>query len=91
MGTGEAKPTGAVHQLSDPPLDRCPSCASTRLVAVADDGALHFLCDDCARCWNVELGYVSRVNPRTCAHCAHYERCATVFAIDHGIGPKRNH
>ena len=86
MTTRDANPAPHLMEL---PLDRCPSCTSTNLVPVADDGALHFLCDGCARCWYVQMGYVSRVNPRTCTHCDHFERCATVFALDHGIEAKR--
>jgi transposase-like protein len=88
MGRDDGYPVHGPHLL-ERPLDRCPSCASVRLVAVTDGGAVHFLCDDCGRCWNVHLGYVARVNPQTCDHCEHFERCATTFALDHGIEPKR--
>ena len=71
------------HHLFERPLRRCPSCSSTHLVPVVEDGAVHFLCEECARCWHYELGSVWRVDPNTCAHCEHYERCSKVYAADH--------
>jgi hypothetical protein len=65
------------------PLSRCPSCGSVRLVAVRDDDLVNFSCDDCARCWHVELAAVWRVDPKTCARCRNYERCAAAYAADH--------
>jgi hypothetical protein len=70
-------------RLFERPLHRCPSCGSTHLIPVVDDGAVHFLCDECARCWYVELGLVRRVDPNTCARCEHFARCVKVYAADH--------
>jgi hypothetical protein len=74
--------------LMDRALDRCPSCGSMRFVPVNEGGAVHFLCDDCARCWHVGLGFVARVNPYSCERCEHYARCAPVFAVDHEAPPQ---
>lgn len=80
-------PSNETHEqqphLFSRPLEHCPSCHSTNLVPVVDGNTVHFLCVDCARCWNVELAFVHRVNPNTCARCEHYERCARVYAADH--------
>jgi len=67
------------------PLGHCPACGSARLVPVveADVEEVHFFCDECGRCWHVELGYVHRVRPDTCHGCARRERCTRVFAGDH--------
>jgi transposase-like protein len=65
------------------PLEHCPSCRSTRLRAVSDGETVNFFCDDCERCWHVELGYVHRVNPRTCPGCAVRERCTARYERDH--------
>jgi hypothetical protein len=82
----EIEPRG--HHLFERPLQRCPSCGSTAVTPLVDDGAVHFLCDECARCWHYELGSVWRVDPNMCAHCDHYERCAEVYAADRGSRPR---
>ena len=72
------------HYLFERPLQRCPSCGSTHMIPVVEDGAVHFLCDECARCWHYELGAIWRSgHPNTCGHCEHFGRCAKVHAADH--------
>ena len=71
------------HHLFERPLQRCPSCGSTHMIPVVEDGAVHFLCDECARCWHYELGAIWRVDPNTCGNCEHFGRCAKVYAADH--------
>ena len=70
------------------PLRRCPACGSSELEAVVEDvvQAVHFLCRDCDRCWNAELGYVQRVAPGTCLGCPEQKRCRRAFAMDRSIG-----
>jgi transposase-like protein len=68
------------------PLQSCPECGSERLKAVVEGGldpAVHFFCEDCARCWNVQLGSYWRVAPGTCAGCAQRERCEAAYVADH--------
>jgi len=66
------------------PLARCPECGSARLDAVVEDvvEAVHFLCRDCDRCWNVQLGYVRRVAPATCLGCPERARCEHAYSVD---------
>jgi len=75
--------------LLDRPLIHCPSCRSERLTPVIDEDDVEFFCEACGRCWHVELGYVHRVDPSTCSRCVHYDRCSTVYAVDHGARPSR--
>ena len=56
-------------------LERCPECGGGRLTAVSDGGRTNFFCEDCALCWHVELGWVSRVNPGTCPGCSKRGQC----------------
>ena len=67
------------------PLVHCPECGSTRLEPVVESLAeeVHFLCLDCARCWDVSFGTVRRVAPLSCLGCAARERCERTYAIDH--------
>jgi hypothetical protein len=67
------------------PLDHCPSCNSWQLqpVVAIEAGTVQFLCGSCNRCWHVELGFVSRVNPTVCDGCPQTERCTAVYASDH--------
>ena len=69
MATDEFE-TRTLHPIAYP-LVRCPGCESDRLDAVVEQGAqaVHFLCRDCDRCWNIELGYVRRVAPGLCLGC----------------------
>ena len=67
------------------PLERCPECRSSSLKPVVESGfdpTVHFLCQDCARCWSIEHGAYSRVSPRTCAGCSQRERCEEAYAAD---------
>jgi hypothetical protein len=61
-------------------LERCPACGDDRLVAVIDDDEGNLLCTLCERCWHVELGRVSQVNPLTCMRCTHREECLAHLA-----------
>ena len=67
------------------PLARCPECGSPALDPVVERvvDAVHFLCRDCDRCWNVQFGYVQRVAPATCLGCPERGRCDRAFALDH--------
>jgi hypothetical protein len=44
---------------------------------------VHFLCRDCGRCWDVELGTVRRIAPQSCLGCPERDRCEQVYAADH--------
>jgi hypothetical protein len=55
-------------------LTRCPVCAGA-LAAVSDGDTTNFLCRRCGRCWHVELGRVSRVDPASCPGCPHEAEC----------------
>jgi ferredoxin len=71
----------------DQPLPTCPTCGSTRLTTVLDFEDVQLFCEDCSRCWHVELNRVHRVDPNTCSHCAHFGKCAAVFAADRDVRP----
>lgn len=64
-------------------LVTCPECGSDDLVAVMPDGEIAFFCEECHRCWHVELGYVQRVDPTTCPGCAHRRECLERWRADH--------
>ena len=68
------------------PLAQCPACGSKRLDAVVEEQvqAVHFLCRDCDRCWNVALGYVQRVAPATCLGCPERHRCERAYGEECG-------
>ena len=68
-------------------LERCPACSADELVAVVDVDEPNFLCQACGRCWHVELGFVSRVDPATCTGCPQRPECLARSAIDNGIRP----
>jgi hypothetical protein len=77
---------GHESHLSACPLEQCPVCGSSRLTPVVEGGidpAVHFFCEVCARCWNVEHGWYWRVAPRTCAGCARRDRCEAAYTADH--------
>jgi hypothetical protein len=80
--SGSIVHTGQPHWLASP-LQACPTCGSQRLVAVRDGNETNFVCEDCTRCWHVELGYVHRVDPHTCSRCRYAERCLAVYEADH--------
>jgi hypothetical protein len=52
----------------------CPAC-NGGLTAVTDGEMTNFLCADCGRCWHVELGRASRIDPVTCPGCPHLSAC----------------
>jgi len=60
---------------------RCPACLG-RLRAVSDGEMTNFLCRQCGRCWHVELGHVSRVDPTTCPGCPFLPACLSRYADD---------
>ena len=68
------------------PLGRCPSCGSDHLEPVVEARMqeVHFLCQACARCWDVALGSVRRVPPPTCFGCPARGRCDFAWILDHG-------
>lgn len=82
--TADSLDTRIQHPITYP-LARCPECGSSRLDAVVEEmvQAVHFLCRDCDRCWNVELGYVQRVTPAACLGCPERDRCERAYAGDH--------
>jgi hypothetical protein len=55
-------------------MTRCPECEG-RLRAVTDGEMTNLWCVRCARCWHVELGAVSRVDPVSCPGCAKFKVC----------------
>jgi hypothetical protein len=67
------------------PLLYCPSCRSTRLDPVVERivDEVHFLCRECGRCWDVELGTLRRIAPPSCLGCPERGRCEQVYAADH--------
>jgi transposase-like protein len=67
------------------PMTRCPACGSERLepVVEVDTGEVRFLCDECARCWYVEFGYVQRMASTLCHGCPNRDRCEPVYFADH--------
>jgi transposase-like protein len=67
------------------PLQHCPKCGSDRIEPVVEAGvrAVHFLCRECGRCWNIGLGAVSRVLPTTCSGCPERGRCLEMYTVDH--------
>ena len=73
------------RHLLGPTIGRCPACAADALEPVVerDGGEVHFLCRACDRCWQLELGYVHRMNPETCGGCPEQARCASTYASDH--------
>jgi hypothetical protein len=87
----ESKPDAEQWHLFDRPLRFCPTCGSDQLIPVTDNAAVHFLCDNCGRCWHVELGVVWRVDPAACSHCEHYARCSVAFAADHPASTAASH
>ena len=68
-------------------VTRCPACAGA-LEAVSDDDETNLLCIECGRCWHLELGYVSRVNPMTCDGCPHRPVCLSRWHADPAWRPQ---
>jgi len=58
---------------------QCPMCGTEDLEAVSDGETTNFLCWTCRTCWHVELGWVQRVDPRTCGGCPHRDECLARF------------
>jgi hypothetical protein len=57
------------------PLGACPACGAAEVLPVLDLDDTNFLCTRCGKCWHVEFGVVYRVDPLTCAGCAHRDEC----------------
>jgi hypothetical protein len=57
-------------------FEQCPTCGSNRIRIVSDGDYTNFLCEGCGRCWHVDFGRVSRVDPLSCAGCADQLLCA---------------
>ena len=55
--------------------DSCRACGAAGLAATAGSGRTSFLCTACGRCWRVELGRISRVDPHECADCQYRQEC----------------
>jgi hypothetical protein len=53
----------------------CEACGSSNLQTVVDREDVNLLCRGCGRCWHIELGFVTRVNPRTCVDCPERAPC----------------
>lgn len=64
------------------PLGACPECGGTSFLAVHDGTETNFLCESCARCWYVSMGWVGRVDPATCPGCPMRGRCESMMATD---------
>ena len=47
-------------------LLRCPACDADAFEGVAVGFDVNLRCVACGACWHVELGYISRVDPRSC-------------------------
>ena len=61
-------------------LMECPTCGTDDFEAVTDGVSVNLLCTVCHTCWHVELGWMHRVDPRTCLGCSHHEECLAVQA-----------
>ena len=57
------------------PIDTCPACGAVELRRVFDGELMNFLCPQCMSCWHVELGFIHRINPKTCPGCAYQLVC----------------
>lgn len=53
----------------------CPECGRA-LRAVFDGETTNLLCMTCGICWHDELGWIDRVDPRTCPGCSLHGVCA---------------
>ncbi len=73
--TGMTGSAAVTRSAAQGPLAECPTCGSTRLVAVNTGDETNFLCEGCGRCWHVGMGRVSRVDPLSCGGCLHREVC----------------
>jgi hypothetical protein len=57
-------------------FEQCQACGSNRIRIVSDGDDTNFHCEGCGRCWHVDFGRVSRVDPLSCAGCADQLICA---------------
>jgi hypothetical protein len=57
-------------------FEQCQACGSRRIRIVSDGDYTNFHCEGCGRCWHVDFGRVSRVDPLSCAGCADALICA---------------
>lgn len=73
-GTPALEKSASHHPAGLGAMTHCPSCRG-ELVAVRDQGTTNFLCEDCGRCWHVEMGFVHRVDPNTCLECPRRPGC----------------
>jgi hypothetical protein len=48
---------------------QCPECGQV-LRAAFDGEDTNLLCPTCRICWHDELGWITRVNPKTCPGCS---------------------
>lgn len=71
------------------PLGTCPGCGSEQLVTVTDGEYTNFLCERCARCWHIDLGRVSRVDPTSCPGCPRRGFCESRLPLDADWAPSR--
>jgi hypothetical protein len=56
-------------------LFRCPACGAGAFEGVTVAFDVNLRCVTCGACWHVELGYISRIDPRTCGSCRHRPAC----------------
>src|SRR5262245_57689506 len=59
----------------------CPECAG-QLRAVSDGEMTNLWCGRCGRCWHLELGWMSRVDPVSCPGCAKFRKCLARWLDD---------
>ena len=55
-------------------IGRCPECGHA-LRTVFDGEATNLLCLTCGICWHDELGWINRVDPKTCPGCSRHGVC----------------
>ncbi|HET6877752.1 MAG TPA: hypothetical protein VFH38_09510 [Jatrophihabitans sp.] len=57
------------------PPKACPECGTPGLLATDAAGRANFFCAACERCWHLEMGWLSLVDPRDCARCRRQDQC----------------
>jgi hypothetical protein len=67
----------SVHSFSGGGQRTCPGCAGA-IIATSDGEDTNFFCPSCGRCWHVEMGFVSSVDPGTCPGCRFHQVCEAV-------------
>jgi hypothetical protein len=76
---GEAAATYKANAL----FDQCPECNSNRFQIVTDGTSYtNFQCASCGRCWHVDFGRVSRVDPLSCTGCPDHNACMSRLPRD---------